>query len=335
LCIVCRPAHAGEAKGRLVVNLCGDITLAGTADEILLQTGYGFAFDEIRELLKSGNVNFANLEGPVTERGDKADKKYTYRMKKEALEAVKDAGFNLLSVANNHILDYGVHGLEDTLKALDERGLAHAGAGMNVTEARGPAIIKVAGYRVGLLAYSLTLPEEFYAEGERPGTAFGHMKFIEKDIPEAVKKTDILIVSFHWGTELKNTPNDYQVELGRKALELGATIVAGHHPHIAQPVEVGGGGVIFYSLGNLAFGSYSKSATRAIIGRVTIEDGRISRVEMAPLNTFNEQVYFSSRIIEGPGASTYMKELSEISAPFGTVIELRDGSWIAEEKKKR
>jgi poly-gamma-glutamate capsule biosynthesis protein CapA/YwtB (metallophosphatase superfamily) len=218
-------------------------------------------------------------------------------------------------------MDYGPDGLTDTLNSLDRNGIGHAGAGAGIKDARRPACAEVKGSMICLLAYSLTHPEEFYADEEKAGTAFGHLKFLEQDIPAARKKSDILIVSFHWGTELKDTPNDYQMELGRRAVELGASVVAGHHPHIPQGVETRNGGVIFYSLGNFIFGSYSKYSLRNMIARVRFAGKAVSRIELVPIYTFNEEVVFRPRIMRGGEAKSFCEGIAGLSAPFGTMVE--------------
>ena len=107
-------------------------------------------------------------------------------------------------------MDYGVEGLKQTIAALDEAGVQHAGAGMNRQQARRPAFLKSGDYTLGFLAYSLTFPESFWAQGQRPGTAFGHASHVRADVAAARDQADVVVVSFHWGREATTELRDYQ-----------------------------------------------------------------------------------------------------------------------------
>jgi poly-gamma-glutamate synthesis protein (capsule biosynthesis protein) len=135
-----------------------------------------YAFRQFRPMFEAADVVFGNLEGPLTARGAAdGDKPYVFRSPPFAASmALVLVIFHVVSLANNHMLDYGTEGLADTMAALDEAGIAKAGAGRNLNEARKPAIVEADGRRIAFLAYSMTLPETFYATDARAGTAFGH-----------------------------------------------------------------------------------------------------------------------------------------------------------------
>src|SRR5208283_271920 len=166
------------------------------------------------------------------------DKEYTFRGMPESLRAVKRAGFDLLSLANNHIMDYGEKGLKDTIRQCQINKLVYAGAGTDRTSALRLGVLKRHGVRYGLLAYSLTFPEEFWARSGKPGTAHPDWAQMGQDIRAARPNVDILIVSFHWGEELKADPKKYQIDFAHYAINSGADVVLGHHPHVPQPIEV-------------------------------------------------------------------------------------------------
>ena len=169
------------ASKHLVIAAVGDIMLDGSAREVMQEQGYDYAFDKMRPWLQKADIAFGNLEGPLTERGEPApDKKYLFRSPPaKVAEALKAAGFDVVSLANNHSLDYGSVGLADTIAALDKVGVHHVGAGENLAVARQAAILHRNGLKVAFLAYSLTFPEEFWATANRAGTVFGYREIVE------------------------------------------------------------------------------------------------------------------------------------------------------------
>jgi poly-gamma-glutamate capsule biosynthesis protein CapA/YwtB (metallophosphatase superfamily) len=302
-------------KTRVRVSAVGDIMLGGTAGPELRQFGYDYPFVHVRDFFQGSQIVFGNLEGPLTTRGTPdGDKKYVFRSPPQKVApALKRAGFTVVSLANNHTLDYGAEGLRDTIEALDQIGIGHAGAGDNLHEARRPALIRVHGQTVALLAYSVTLPETFYAEKDKPGTAFAHEAQVRSDVAKARQAADIVIVSFHWGQEGKTELRDYQVKLGHTAIDAGAAAVIGHHPHILQGIEQYKDGVILYSLGNFVFGSFSETAKDSVIAQLDFIDGRVSALHLVPINVNNVELDFRPQPLKGAQADAVIARLQRLS----------------------
>jgi poly-gamma-glutamate synthesis protein (capsule biosynthesis protein) len=321
---VAAPAQPKEIR----IAAVGDIMLGGTAAPELRKFGYDYPFEQTQGILKQAQIVFGNLEGPLTDAGKPAtSKQYVFRSPPDQVApALARAGFNVVSLANNHTLDYGPEGLADTRAALDKAGIGYVGAGRNLAEARQPVYMMADGVTVAFLAYSLTFPEEFWAGSDRPGTAFGHERHVRADVAAAREKADIVVVSFHWGQEGKTELRDYQVELARAAIDTGASAVLGHHPHVLQGVERYRDGVILYSLGNFAFGSFSNTATRSAMALLTFRDKRWRELKMIPLNVKNAEVVFQPRPLAGPEAGQVVEQLQQMSLPRGTVLENHDGS---------
>jgi poly-gamma-glutamate capsule biosynthesis protein CapA/YwtB (metallophosphatase superfamily) len=306
----------------------GDIMLTGSAKSLLQARGYDLPFQDksLARLITSADVAFANLEYPITMKGIRyTDKEYTFRGDPESLSAIRKAGFDFLSLANNHIMDYGEKGLLDTIRLCRKNRLSFAGAGSDLASASGLAVIKNRGVRYGLLAYSLTFPEEFWATPLKPGTAHPDWAQMGQDIRDARQKVDILIVSFHWGEELKSEPKKYQIDFAHHAINQGADIVLGHHPHIPQPIEIFRGKPIFYSLGNYAFGTKSDNAKFSFAPQTRFKDNVPVQVILYPLNVDNQEVGFQPRLVRGTAAKKIITHLMEISNSFGTVINYQDG----------
>jgi poly-gamma-glutamate synthesis protein (capsule biosynthesis protein) len=310
------PALAGS----ITISAVGDIMLAGTARPRLEKTGYGHPFAATREIFADSQVTVGNLEAPIARGGiEFTGKRFRFRTPPAAADAIRRAGFSVVTLANNHILDYGAAGLSETIAHLDAHGIRHTGAGIDLAAARQPCIVESEGTRIAFLAYSLTYPEEFFAGQSRPGTAPGYAAFIEADIKAARRQADYVAVSFHWGKELARQPQPYQVRTARKAVDAGADLVLGHHPHVLQGIERYKNGVIFYSLGNFAFGSRSSHSDRSMIARITL-DGGIKEVEIIPLNVLNREVGYQPALLSGEDGKRLIGQLNKLSSGMNSSI---------------
>ena len=314
----------------LRISAVGDIMLDGTARPEMQKNGYDYAFDGTRELLKQSHIVIGNLEGPLTRRGKKeADKKYIFRSPPDKVaRALRGAGFDVVSLANNHSLDYGYEGMVDSIDSLARVGIRHMGAGDNSREARAPTFVPVGNQMVAFLAYSLTFPESYWATAQRPGTAFGHESHVVADVKRAREYADVVVVSFHWGQESKTELREYQTRLGRAAIDAGAQAVVGHHPHILQGIERYKDGVILYSLGNYTFGSFSQKARVSAVAHLHFKGSRLSKVRMHPINVLNTEVLFQPQPLKGDAADQVATELMRLSGEQGTA--LRNFNGVAE-----
>ena len=297
---VCPPAAA--ADGPIRIALLGDFLPAGSADEVISRYGYGHLFDGVRPILASVDAVVLNLETPLSTLGEGVEgKAYTFRASPGVAEAMGKEGVRVAVIANNHIMDFGPQALADTIANLEAADIDHAGADFNVGDAYAPALFRVVGRMAAVQAYSNTFPENYWAKKGRPGTAFGSPKAVARGVAAARKAADgPVLVSFHWGSELMTEPKEYQADLAHLAVEKGASLVVGHHPHVPQPIEVYHGVPILYSLGNFSFGSYSKNSRVGLLAVAEFDmDGRCSKLEVYPLDTDNTEVLFSPRPITG------------------------------------
>jgi poly-gamma-glutamate synthesis protein (capsule biosynthesis protein) len=304
----------------------GDIMLGGKGRSRFEREGYDFPFADTRELLQSADITIGNLETSLTVAGEPfKDKKYLFRNEPlKVAAALKRAGFDIVSLANNHSMDYGEAGLSDTFDALSSAGVRYHGAGKTITDARKAQVINLKnGLTMAFLAYSNTFPEEFWATKSKAGTAFGYEQYVREDVGKLVEKNiDIIVVSFHWGRERQTELRSYQPLLAYIAIDAGADLVIGHHPHILQAVERYKKGLILYSLGNYAFSTFSSNVSFSVIAKVEFVDGEFAALEMTPININNFDVQLKPRVLTGPDAHRVYDELNGLSQLRGTELLL-------------
>ncbi|MDA8099729.1 MAG: CapA family protein [Nitrospiraceae bacterium] len=313
----------------LTIAAVGDIMLGHRAAPWLRQEGAAYPYAKVLPVLREAQLVIGNLEAPISTRGAAVEnKQFTLRAEPLAADSLAAAGIRVVTLANNHILDFGPLALQDTLNILDEHGILHSGAGMDLDDARQPAFLKVGGRTIAFLSYSLTFPIEFYASAGRPGTAPGYKDYVRRDIEAARPRADLVVVSFHWGAELMTAAKDYQQELGRKAIDWGADLVLGHHPHILQELELYKGRLIAYSLGNFVFGSESDKTNSSIILLCTFRGKSLVRAEIVPLDVNNYRVAYQPRILTGAQAEQVISGINAASERFRTRLVRENGRGV-------
>lgn len=238
----------------ITINFAGDTTLAWSFEDAVGDDfGYPFAGSP---WFGEADITMLNLENAITERGYKVPKEFNFRMPPKYLQVLKDGGVDIVNLANNHVWDYGQVGVRDTIAYLDEAGIYHVGAGATEEEAGKPVIIEIKGKSIGFLGY-------YFMEGN-----------VAEDVSALKKTADVVIVNFHWGTERSNYPESYQVDLAHRAIDAGADLVIGHHPHVLQGIERYKDGIIAYSLGNFIFGGNSRRQHDTYVFQLVIRDGQ-------------------------------------------------------------
>lgn len=213
---------------------------------------YSVLFEKL-DILKKPDITFANFEGVASDKGVDSKNLYSFRMDPSTIPAMRGAGISILSVANNHIGDWGRTAYTDTLNRLRENEIKYTGGGLNEEEAKQPTIIEKYGIKIGFLGFSDKGPNFMQASAEQSGQLLASDPDFEEIIKNASLQVDHLIVSFHFGEEYKTIHNDRQEYLAHRAIDSGAKIVIGHHPHVVQDTEVYKNGFIAYSLGNFIF----------------------------------------------------------------------------------
>lgn len=240
-------------------------------------------FGEVTSLFKQADVLYVNLEGALSTRGEIArGKAYFFRGTPASADGLVEAGLPCVNIANNHVFDYGESAFFDTLELLDRKGIGHFGAGHNLEEARQSFIVEKKGLRIGFLGFTTTLPIGFAATDstagvnplqvytayqpranpfEYPGvtpaivtrTDSAHLQRLRDDVSALRKRVDIVIVYMHWGSSMSPQVHDFQREIGKAAIDSGASAVFGGHNHVLSAIEFHKNCPIVYCSGNLLF----------------------------------------------------------------------------------
>lgn len=263
----------------LKVNLMavGDIMLGRTVGTQLQAKGPEIVFAGVQAALDSADVLVGNLECALTASGERQPKSYTFAAAPEAAKALALAGFDVLSLANNHAMDYGSQGLFDTRNNLEQYGIAAAGAGANIAEAHTPVFLERNGLRLAFLAYA-DVPDEnsgfdartWIATASQPGIAWADPAQMKTDVAAARLQADVVVVLLHSGLENSIVITSKQQAEAYAAIDAGAALVIGSHSHILQSIEEYHSGLIAFSLGNFVFDDYKGISTATIILQVVL-----------------------------------------------------------------
>jgi poly-gamma-glutamate capsule biosynthesis protein CapA/YwtB (metallophosphatase superfamily) len=242
----------------ITLNAVGDIMLSEKMAGVAALRKPDYLFREVKDVLSMSDFSIGNLECPLSNQGVPRERKqFIYRASPAFADHLKAAGFNILCLANNHMMDFGPIALSETISNLKRSGISIVGAGNNLDEACNPLILERNGIRIAFLAYTYATR----ARKREAGCCPCDPDLIQKQI-EAIKRTvNLIVVSMHVGVEYVDYPNRHILYLFRRAVDSGADLVLGHHPHVVQGLEIYKGSLIAYSLGNFV-SSYVDDETR-------------------------------------------------------------------------
>jgi poly-gamma-glutamate synthesis protein (capsule biosynthesis protein) len=272
---------------------------------------YSSLFEKLT-ILKEADILFANLEGPASEKGADRKNLYSFRMDPSIIPALKGAGFSVLSVANNHMGDWDREAYFDTLQRLKENEISYTGGGINLSEAERPTILEKNGIKIGYLGFSDKGPTWLKAIEKESGILLVSNPRFNEIIKNASSLVDYLVVSIHFGEEYQKKHNERQEFLAHLAIDNGAKIVIGHHPHVMEDTEIYKNGLIAYSLGNFIFDQYfSKDTMEGMLLQVKLsKDGSmLIQKNILQLN----KVFQPEKIIPGKEEKIKLKVIEDYS----------------------
>jgi poly-gamma-glutamate capsule biosynthesis protein CapA/YwtB (metallophosphatase superfamily) len=307
----------------LVVAAGGDVLGDRRVGTFMDRNGAEPVFADVKPFLEAAQIAFVNLEGPISDTGSQATwKEYTFRARPALVQGLTSAGIDVVSLANNHSMDYGAAALLDTIARLNEAGVQHAGAGANASAASAPALLISPAGIVAVLAFTDIIPGGFAATAKSPGVS-GTTPDRERllaAVAAAKKKADFVIVSFHWGTEYTGRAGQDQRTLAHQVVDAGADLVLGHHPHVIQGLELYHDRLIAYSLGDFVWDHYSRQTGEAFVLRVTVPREGLPSAELVPV--YLDEVTGVPSPVTGDDAEAILTRLARLSADLGLELVL-------------
>ncbi len=320
----------------------GDVTLGFHHEEYVdeqIKKGrsreemFAHGFAQVKPLADKADLFVVNLECPFTLEGEKIPKNFNFRARPEFVASLQAGGVDVVSLANNHLMDYGSRGLTDTQATLDAAKIVHFGAGSTLSASRAPAVVTVKGVKIAFLGYFFLgdrniEPKEVIATEATPGVAGHHSDvaqlkaWLVEDIKAARTKADLVIPFFHWGREGKTSPEPYQLELAHVAIDNGAAAVIGSHPHVLQGIELYNGRPVVYSLGNFVFGgNWDPRDKRTAMVKMEVDARGVRKTTVIP--AFSDkfpEVPIQPYPAEGDAGEAVLNHLGEISRQFKNTL---------------
>lgn len=312
---ICQGPVSQREPGDEVVTLvaCGDIGLYGKLEEKLLWEGPSVILGDTMDVFKKADFIFGNLEGPVSDHGKSKGLPPPFpnlRMNPRSIDFLKEGGFDIVSLANNHMLDYGAEALLDTSERLDDARILHFGAGKNRSDACVEEIINVKDVKIGFIGFH---EGGAVAKPDRPRACLFNKKNAISAIRKLRKRVDIVVVSFHFGFDYFMCPSPYHIRLCRQFIDEGADLILGHHPHVPQAAEKYKNGLIAYSLGNFAFylgNDPPKKADEGFILKVNVTRSGIGNYAIIPYELDKDLVL---KLLERGEQKKKIREYQELS----------------------
>ena len=271
-----------EDDSPLTMTFAGDVLLRDYFYEALKQEGVtGIVDKAVLRQLKESDLTCVNQEFPFGVTGEPADKTYTFRVEPDATRYLTDMGIDVVTLANNHTLDYGRSALEETFQALEEAGIGYVGAGRNIEEAKASYDVDIKGKKIAILGASRVLPYVSWSAGTETSGVLSTYdpQVLVEATEQAEKQSDFTVVYVHWGVEKSTQPEEYQRTLAKQYIDAGADLVLGSHPHVLQGFEYYKGVPIVYSMGNFIF---NNRTTDSMMVEVTLNDNLTCSIRVIP-----------------------------------------------------
>lgn len=334
--------------GPTTLAFLGDLMLGRRVSELLRTRSPEWIWGDVLPLLRAADAVLANLESPITSHGEAwraTWKMFHFRADPAAVDMLRCANIRLVSLANNHILDFNAEGLRETIRHLDAAGIAHAGAGEDAAAAAAPAVLRRSELDVGLLAATDTM-RSFRSGPAAPGTNYIAVRRASPALEWIARSAAALrgegaapiVLSLHWGPNMRLRPRARFRAFARAAIERGVDIVHGHSAHVFQAVEVHRGGVILYDTGNFIddhwnfwnFGIYWHFPFRrddwSFVFLVDLEAGRPRRLRLIPVQTRP----WPLRVASGWALDAIARRMEALSgARAGPIARTEEGLMIA------
>jgi poly-gamma-glutamate capsule biosynthesis protein CapA/YwtB (metallophosphatase superfamily) len=274
------------ATPTLSLGVGGDVTFGLAVADLIAQSGPAYPWTEVSPLFGLYDITAVNLEGPLCSNASPGTSQTSLDLRGDASNAapMAEAGIDALCLANDHIMDYGVAGLEETLSVLGTLNLGAFGAGSGASTAQKPLVIEAEnGASIALLSLSDVSSPASAADEDTPGISEASLETIGEMVGAAAQDAHYVAVFVHWGEVGSADVTPRQREIAAACVAAGADLVVGCHPHVVQRIEVISGVPVIYSLGNLVYSSESEAGKNAIFAGCRFSEGRLTSLEIIPL----------------------------------------------------
>lgn len=322
----------GMAGRQVTLAIAGDVMLGRLVNEVLLsRKDPEYVWGDVLPQIRQAEAFLVNLECALTSHQERWHdhgryKAFYFRSEPEHVEVLGRAEVSFASLANNHVLDFGVPGMRETVRVLDRAGIAHAGAGQTLAEARMPARIHAGELRIAVLAFA-DHPEEWAAAESAPGIDHIDISMgpaglgaVSAAIAGVRDEADLLITSLHWGPNMRASPSKEFRDFARAVIDAGADIFWGHSAHVAQAVEPRNGKLILYDTGDFV-DDYAVDADLrndlSALFLVRLDGARVDALELLPVLIANEQV----NVATGAARDRFTAAFTARCAELGTPVE--------------
>jgi poly-gamma-glutamate synthesis protein (capsule biosynthesis protein) len=261
----------------------GDVMLGRGVYEKTKEHGPDYPFEKTREVISEADIAFCNLECAVWPSSKRKFKNCNFCIRPEDAAGLKDAGFDVVSLANNHMFDCEKNGILSTLEFLKGERIKYTGAGKTDKYASSPASLDLKQIRIAFLAFSAYPMSWVKVKEGEPSIAFYDSAKATEAVTKLKRKADVVVVSMHWGDEYHKKPNALQVRIAHQLIDAGADLILGHHPHVLQEIEEYNGGVIVYSLGNFVFDQTKKETKKSVIFKARLSRNGVVQYSTLPV----------------------------------------------------
>lgn len=321
------PTRAEMESQQILIGLMGDVMLGRLVDEAIPSVGYAYPWGDLLDVLRSTDLNLVNLETTLTTSAEGADKVFIFKAAPDRVQVLQEARIDVCNLANNHILDFGGPGLMETIQVLDSVGIGHVGAGGTFQDAAAPAVVERRGISVGILGYTDNEPGWAAGDG-RPGTNVISVDDVDRvgaDIEALRGRVDVLIVTIHWGPNMRLRPSPEFRRFAQAAIDAGADVFHGHSAHVFQGIEARGRGLILYDTGDFVDDYAVDPRLRndlSFLYLVRVDRTGVMGLDLIPVRIANLQV---NRAV-GDDYRLAVDRITGLSAEFGTgVVEAEPG----------
>lgn len=291
----------------VTVTMCGDIILGRTVHTIMTRLNdYAAPFRLVADELGAADLTIGDLECSLSDNITPPSDPYTFSFMTytAGVQGLQLGGIDAVSQANNHSMNFGPSGMRDTLAALDKAGIRYFGIGGNLTEARQPTIFNVRGLRIAFLGFDGITGHITGATDTSSGTSPLVVENVVDDVSAALKQADVVIPFIHWGIEYTLVPTQEQRAIAHRAIDAGASLVVGSHPHWVQGIEVYKGRPIVYSLANFVFDQeWSLETKQGLIMHLVFHNSKLAALRFVPVLIEN---YFRPRVVDGQDMVTIL-----------------------------